>query len=183
MSSLTRGVRFTRGAVALAAIVLALSAGAVRAEPVPPLNEWSYGLRAGISSSPDQTLVGAHYISPSFIRHRIQLYPSIGIGFGDHITTWRADADLRYLMAVPETDWTLYFGTGLGWADYSVSGMGGDHSETGANGFLGGEYRFGSGNKFFGEVRVPLGEIPGPSLIFKDNTLPKTELLIGFTLH
>ena len=33
------------------------------------------------------------------------------------------------------------------------------------------------------KVRVPLGEIPGPSLIFKDDALPKTELLVGITMH
>ncbi len=180
MSSLARLPRVARGAAVAAAI--ACSAVSARAASVPPLNEWTYGIRAGISSSPDQTLVGAHYISPSFIKHRIQLYPSVGVGFGDHVTTWRANADLRYLIPVVETDWTLYFGTGLGYARYQITGPG-DSDETGANGVLGGEYRFAGGNKFFGEIRVPLGEIPGPSLIFKDNTLPKTELFVGFTMH
>lgn len=183
MLSIFSRCRSTRllGAAALATLVGGMVTAA-RAEPVPPLNEWSYGVRAGISSSPDQTLVGVHYISPAFIHQRIQLYPSIGVGFGNHLTTLRANADARYLIAVPETDWTFYFGSGLGWAHYAVMGTG-DHSETGANGFIGGEYRFAGGSKFFGEVRVPLGEIPGPSLILKDNTLPKTELLIGLTLH
>ncbi len=180
MTSLARG---WRGTLLLSATLAVLGAGSVaRAEQVPPLNEWSVGVRGGISSSPDQTLVGAHYLSPSFFGHHIQLYPSAGLGFGEDIKTLRANADARYLIPVPETDWTVYFGSGLGWAHYSVTGPG-DHSETGANGFIGGEYRFAGGARFFGEVRVPLGEIPGPSLIFKEDTLPKSEVLVGITLH
>lgn len=71
-------------------IALLALGGAVSAAPAPEI-----GLRAGLTSSPDQFHFGAH-ADLGTVLPPMRLVPNIEIGLGDHITLISLNGDLIY---------------------------------------------------------------------------------------
>lgn len=61
-----------------------------------------FGLRAGVSSEPDQILVGGHMRLTGLIPSAPALWfePNVTAGFGDHLTTIQVSGDVKYGLPV-----------------------------------------------------------------------------------
>ncbi len=126
-----------------------------------------WGPRVGASVDPDQLAFGAQ-LHVGEIAPNLTFDPNLEIGIGDNVTTVQPNFDLQYHFHT-QSVWQPYAGGGLGIAFYSwdVSGPGRDNSDTevGANLILGAEAPTRSGNRFFGEMRLGIGDIPSLKLM------------------
>ncbi len=121
-----------------------------------------YGPRIGLSVDPDQLTFGGQLhvgeIAPS-----LTFDPNLEIGLGDHITTIQPNFDLQYHFDIANSVWKPYAGGGLGIAFYSwdAGGPGGSSdTSVGGNLVVGAEAPTRSGDRFFGELRFGLGDLP-----------------------
>jgi hypothetical protein len=133
----------------------------------------AWGLRFGISSDPDQVLLGAH-IKTGYVAPSLQFVPSATIGFGDNYTVIQGNADLHYNLDLEGTAWGLYAGGGFGlaFANYHYRGFDDSSTNAGISVLFGAEApRSRGGAQFFVEGRAG----------FVD--LPDIEILAGFTFH
>src|SRR5262245_7666075 len=72
-----------------------------------------WGPRVGISSNPDQLVVGGQIvISP--IAQNISFEPDVELGFGDDVTLVAINGDFHYNFQLSGSDWTPYAGFGIG---------------------------------------------------------------------
>ena len=130
--------------------VLAMLALALLAAAATPALA-GVGLRAGLSLSPDDFLIGVHF-KTSALAENLNFVPSVEAGFGDE-TMIAGNADLHYVF---KTDSKLapYAGGGLtlNWFDTD----GGSDTEFGGS-FLGGIQLT---PKMFFEAKVGLGDVP-----------------------
>ena len=119
-----------------------------------------FGPRIGISSTPDQIVLGGQVQFPEFAPH-LTVDPNVEIGFLDHQTVVALNADFFYHFALQGSVWAPYAGMGLGIAIYQFDDprLTSD-TVTGANLVLGAGVPTRSGNRFFGELRAGLGNIP-----------------------
>ena len=93
------------------AVVAAVSACLVLASP--SYAQTTYGVRAGFAADPDQFVVGGHLESPGLTNSgRLRLRPSVEIGIGDDTTIVAGNMDFVYVMEVPSSEWSTYFGGG-----------------------------------------------------------------------
>lgn len=98
--------RTNRPQAALAAAVLILVLGASTASA-----ESSVGIRGGLSSNPDQILIGAHFQPPPVAKN-LYIVPSGEAGFGDDVFTLSFNGDLEYQFG-PQGTIRPYAGGGL----------------------------------------------------------------------
>lgn len=77
-----------------------------------------WGLRAGLSSSPDQGVLGLQFNFGNFAP-QLRFQPSLEVGFGDHRDLLQATIPVLYRFNV-KGNFTPYAGGGLGvaWIDY-----------------------------------------------------------------
>lgn len=143
-------------ACALAALLLPAAASAAS----PTVNSW--GVRVGASNDPDQLAFGGQ-LHLGEIAPNLTFDPNLELGIGDDVTTVQPNFDLQYHFHT-NTVWEPYAGGGLGLAFYSwdAPGPGLDDSSTevGANLIIGAEAPTRSGNRFFGELRLGIGDLP-----------------------
>ena len=122
-----------------------------------------FGPRIGISSSPDQLVLGGQIEFPEFTPH-VTVDPNVEIGVLDHQTVIALNADFFYHFAIEQSVWTPYAGLGLGvnvtQFDRNVYGPIDSRTDAGANLVLGAGAPTRSGNRFFAEFRAGLGDIP-----------------------
>ena len=121
------------------------------------------GPRVGFSVDPDQIVFGGQLIIGE-IAPDLTFDPSLEFGFGDDVTVIAANFDVHYHFALSDTDWRPYAGGGIGlnFIEFDGDAFGSDDSETevGGNLVLGAGVPTSSGNRFFGELRFGLGDIP-----------------------
>jgi hypothetical protein len=126
-------MKFARFLIVTTLIVCCLPA---LAEEQSRSTEWDddlgyrgWGLRAGVSSDPDQALGGVHFNFGEFIPH-LRFQPDIQAGFGDDYTTLYATFPVYYRFGT-ETRFTPYAGGGIsaGFVDHDHDGPGDDDSE------------------------------------------------------
>jgi hypothetical protein len=122
-------------------------------------NGW--GPRLGFSVNPDQFVIGGQFLAGE-IAPNIDLVPNLELGFGDHATVIQGNLDLHYRFQLAHSPWTPYAGAGMGVAWFDFSDNGNDSSDTNFGGqFIGGaSVPTKSGNKFFAEMRLGLGDVP-----------------------
>jgi hypothetical protein len=123
-----------------------------------------FGPRIGMSSTPDQLVLGGQVEFPEFAPH-LTVDPNVEIGFLDHQTVVAMNADFLYHFVMTNSAWAPYAGMGLGIAvfQYDSGVFPNNHSSdtfVGANLVLGAGVPTHSGNRFFGELRAGLGDIP-----------------------
>jgi hypothetical protein len=134
-------------AVALLVAVAALfSPGVSQAGPL-------FGLQGGLSFSPDQVVIGLHLKLPN-IAEKLEFMPSADVGFGDDLTSFALNGDLKYHLA-PENKLDPYLGAGLtaNWFD-GEGDMGGN--------VIGGLH---VANRVFIEAKLGLGDVPDAKLM------------------
>src|SRR5262245_32531122 len=72
-----------------------------------------WGPRAGISSDPDQLVVGGQVVFTE-IAPKISFEPDVELGFGDDVTLVALNGDFHYNFELSGSDWTPYAGFGIG---------------------------------------------------------------------
>jgi hypothetical protein len=153
--------------VALVAFALALLA----APAIPQAahaGPFGFGPRVGLSTGPDQLILGVGLVRP--LGSRLEIAPSLDFGFPDNGSTISLNGDVRYTVN-PESGLKPYVGAGLTWFSFNPDADNVDTSdEVGAN-LLGGIWL----NKdhwpeFNLEARLGLGDVPD------------FEVMLGFSL-
>ena len=116
----------------------------------------SVGLRAGLSLSPDDFLVGVHFKTDA-LAENLRFVPSVEAGFGD-VTMIAGNADLHYVFKT-KSKLAPYAGGGLtiNWFDND----GGSDTEVGGS-FLGGIQLT---PKMFFEAKLGLGDVPNAKFV------------------
>lgn len=128
------------------------------ASPAAAQNE--FGVRAGVTSSPDQFHFGGHYdTGPLF--DKVSFRPNLEVGVGNSITTVAVNFEFVYWIPVHRHPWRVYAGGGPAlnvYRYYDASRYGFDHTDTkpGFNLLVGLAHRRG----FFAEAKVGLIDSP-----------------------
>lgn len=127
------------------------------------------GPRVGFSVDPDQLLLGGQAIIGE-IAPNLTFDPSIELGFGDDVTTVAINFDLHYHFDIENVTWRPYagFGADILFADFDDDDdIPGDDSDTGVGGglIIGAGAPTSSGNRFFGELKFGLGDVPDLKIV------------------
>jgi len=137
----------------------AVLAGPLHADAV--LGGW--GPRVGFSANPDQIVFGGQLIIGEIVPD-LTFDPSLEFGFGDNATIIATNFDLHYHFDISGSDWRPYAGAGIGihFIEFDGGRFGNDDSDTevGGNLVFGAGVPTSAGNRFFGELKVGLGDIP-----------------------
>jgi hypothetical protein len=121
------------------------------------------GPRVGLSVSPDQLLIGGQAIIGE-VAPNLTFDPSVELGFGDDVTTLAANFDLHYHFDIENVTWRPYAGFGADIVFADVDG-GGSDTEVGGGIILGAGAPTSSGNRFFGELKFGLGDVPDLKIV------------------
>ncbi len=150
----TRRVSITL-AVAVVVACLFLPRGASAQEGT------AVGAQIGVSASPDQFYLGAHY-DTGFLVDRLSFRPNLNLGFGDNQTLVAANFEFAYWFPNRNQPYTLYVGGGpaLNVFRYDVLGGTTTSAKPGFNLMVGAEHRSG----LFAELK--LGLIDSPTVRF-----------------
>jgi hypothetical protein len=121
----------------------------------------AFGVRAGVSASPDQFYFGAHFETAPLM-DRLTFRPNLEVGLGDNVTLVAANFEFAYKMPIPRQHWSVYVGGGPAANIYRFDQEHGGGSEVrgGLNILLGVEERRG----LFFEMKV--GAIDSPNFKF-----------------
>lgn len=123
------------------------------------------GLRAGYGTNPDQFVIGVQGVLGKTLGF-MRFAPSIDAGFGDDMTTFLFNADLRLLsFSPPGSPAGLYAGAGASIAVLDVSSNGSD-TEVGLNVVTGLTIPMGRKNLYNLEVRIGVADMPDLRVLF-----------------
>jgi len=125
------------------------------------------GPRVGFSASPDQLVFGGQAIIGE-VAPQITFDPNLEFGFGDHQTVIAMNLDMHYHFDIEGTAWRPYAGAGIGLNFIEFDeGAFSDQSatEVGGNLIIGAGIPTQAGNRFFGEMKFGLGDIPTLKLL------------------
>ena len=144
--------------LALIGLLITLAAPARAAqEPI----HTGFGPRIGFSSGPDQLVFGGQLIIGE-IAPNITFDPSLEFGFGDHQTVITTNFDLHYHFDASASSWRPYAGAGVAvnFVTFDSDTFGNKESETDVGGSLigGASVPTKAGNRFFGELKLGLGD-------------------------
>jgi len=118
----------------------------------------SYGIRAGISSNPDQFVIGAQADMGEVYR-QVRVVPSIDAGFGDHLTTFAFNGDVQLFVPLPKSLASLYGIAGPTIMIWTPEHGDGD-TEIGLTLGLGARMPLGDSGWYNIEARLGIGDIP-----------------------
>lgn len=123
----------------------------------------AFGPRFGVSIDPDQVVVGGQVSLRDFAPNW-SFDPNLELGFGDDLTVFALNFDVFYHLRLAGSDWRPYFGGGLGvnfisW-DAPLGHHDGSDTEAGLNLVGGFTIPAGTGNHWFTEARIGIGDIP-----------------------
>ena len=123
----------------------------------------TWGPHVGFSTDPSQVVLGGQ-LEMGNVAPQIDFVPSVDFGFGDNITLVSLNGDFRYRIAVSGSAWQPYAGAGVSVHFFSWDShwIGHSSSETLGGGSLlfGADVPTKSGNRFFVEGKVALGDGP-----------------------
>jgi hypothetical protein len=135
----------------------------------------AYGVRAGFSTSPDQLVLGGQ-MSIGEVAPNLTFDPNLEMGFGDNVTIIGFNLDMHYHFDIANSKWRPYVGAGAGinWIQFDLPPGVGDDSVTKVAGgvIFGASVPTQSGNRFFGELKVGLGD-----------WAPDLKMLVGWNFH
>ena len=120
------------------------------------------GPRIGVSSDPDQFVVGGQ-LEMGEMAPDLTFIPNLELGFGDNVTTIQLNGDFHYHFTISGSAWRPYVGGGLGVAFYEWDNNGpGDSSDTefGLNVIAGSIVPTKGGNRFFVELKLATSDLP-----------------------
>jgi hypothetical protein len=128
----------------------------------------TYGVRAGFSSGPDQLVLGGQ-MSIGEVAPSLSFDPNVELGVGDNVTLIALNLDMHYHFDLRDTAWSPYLGAGAGINFYSVDlpqpFADDSFTRVGGNIILGASVPTRSGNQFFGEMKLGLGDTPDWKLL------------------
>jgi len=133
------------------------------------LGFYGWGPRAGLSSSPDQGVLGFQF-NFGELAPQLRFQPSIEIGGGDHRTTIQATIPVLYRFNV-KGNYTPYAGGGLGiaWIDYGEGAPRRYRNTTDVAlspvGVGGIEWPLKAGNEVFLELNVAADKLPNAKVV------------------
>jgi hypothetical protein len=122
------------------------------------------GPRVGVSIGPDQLLLGGQAIIGE-IAPNLTFDPSLELGFGDDVTTFAANFDLHYHFDIENVTWRPYAGFGADIVVFEPDGPGDGDTEVGGGLIIGAGAPTSSGNRFFGEMKFGLGDVPDLKIV------------------
>ena len=132
-----------------------------------PMVTW-WGPRLGMSSSPDQFVVGGQ-LDFRELAPGLSFSPNLEFGMGDNATWTAINGDLKHHFVVQGASWRPYLGGGLSVNFWNYNGSNGvpdaSGTETGFNLIFGAVVPTRSGSRFFTEARVGMGDIPNLKLM------------------
>jgi hypothetical protein len=137
---------------------IALTPAASRAATAGPIDQ-GIGPRVGFSTGPDQFVFGGQGTFGPIVEN-LTFDPSLELGFGDNTTTVAGNFDLHYHFHLNNSRWVPYAGAGATIINYSDD-PGGSRTEGGGSLIVGAGAPTPSGNRFFGELKLGLGDVPG----------------------
>ena len=129
----------------LAALLMASPAAA---------QERNWGVRAGVSSDPDQFFFGGHYETKPLIE-RLTFKPSVEVGIGDDLTLIALNIEFSYHIPIEKKPFFLYAGGGPA-ANIFARDEGEDSVGGGFNFFFGIQHNKG----LFAEFKAGVGDSP-----------------------
>ena len=154
--------------VLLATILAVILAAPTVAGPAEHIGYRGWGPRMGISSGPDQAVVGAHLDFGNFADH-FRLQPNAELGIGSDRTVLALNGEFAYRFVADWDTWSPYLGGGLGLNITNRDGRRGfeDDSSTdlGASMVGGIEKNIMNGDRFFIETKI--GLVDSPDLKFE----------------
>jgi opacity protein-like surface antigen len=149
-------IRNSLWAAALALLLPALAAAAPTVVVDP-------GVRAGLSISPDQFVFGGQ-LSFRNLAPDVTFDPSLELGLGDDLTVIAFNLDVFYHMQLAGSEWRPYAGGGLGLVSVSRDDKPGvrddSDNEIGLNAVLGFRVPTHTGQHWFTELRIGIGDLP-----------------------
>lgn len=159
-----------RKLLVVAALALAVPVAASAQQAVVS----GYGPRVGFSVDPDQFVFGGQ-MTVANIAPDLSFAPDVELGFGDDRTVIALNFDLHYDFTLEGSAWRPYAGAGLGINFIQIDRQPPleDLSDTNVGGNLlaGAAVPTRSGNLFFSELKLGLGDIPS------------LKLLVGWNFH
>ena len=144
-------------------LLLALSLCALLPAAAAAQLRTGIGPRVGISVDPDQLILGGQAIIGE-IAPNVTFDPSLELGFGDDVTTLAANFDLHYHFDIENVTWRPYAGFGADIVFADADG-GGSDTEVGGGIIIGAGAPTSSGNRFFGELKFGLGDVPDLKIV------------------
>jgi hypothetical protein len=121
------------------------------------------GPRVGLSTDPSQFVFGGQLTIGGFAPDWT-FDPNLEFGIGDNVTVIALNGDFYYHFRLQDSDWAPYVGGGLGINSVSVDNPAPfrDHTSTdvGLNIVGGVSVPTQAGNRWFGEIRFGIGDIP-----------------------
>lgn len=125
------------------------------------------GPRVGLTSNPDQVMVGWHYSAGQIAPH-VRFQPNVEAGFGDDVTLVELNADFHYRFQESWDVWNPYAGAGLGYAMAFVD-KGEDSNDVQVH-LIGGVEKGIKSGAFFVETKIGLSD-----------WTPDWKILVGWT--
>lgn len=129
------------------------------------LHAASIGPRLGFSSDPDQIVFGGQLMFPE-VAENLSFDPSVELGLGDDLTIFSINGDFHYHFDVSGSNWRPYAGAGatlsfISWDDDDFPGNRDDSElEAGGGIVIGAGVPTRGGDRFFGELKLGLGDVP-----------------------
>jgi len=127
-----------------------------------------WGPRVGVASDPDQLLVGAHWDMGDFAE-RLRFVPNAQLGIGDDVLLLEGTAAVHYVFGTTDPGFAPYAGGGIAVAwidvDHDDNGQGNDDFEDDSDVEIGAkltggmEWKLSSGNRFFVELNLGIGDL------------------------
>lgn len=146
----------------LALLAFLIITGPALADEQTNIDYRGWGLRVGVSDSPDQVIGGFHVDLGEFVE-RLRFRPDLELGFGDDVTTVFATAPVHYLFEV-DSRIQPYAGGGIsaGWVDPD---RGESDFEIGFKATGGIEWRSQRNRAFFVELELGFGDVHDVQLV------------------
>ena len=145
--------------VVIIMLILAGFATKAMAQEMSEVRFHGWGIRAGLSSDPDQVYAGVHFNLGEFTKD-VRFRPTVELGFGDDQTVLQMLAEAHYVFSKFQA-WKPYLGGGLGLTYVNYDDHRGDDSDTeGSLNLIGGtETELNQGMKLFFEFKLGLAHV------------------------
>jgi opacity protein-like surface antigen len=143
--------------VVIIMLILAGFATKAMAQEMSEVRFHGWGIRAGLSSDPDQVYGGVHFNLGEFTKD-VRFRPTVELGFGDDQTVLQMLAEAHYVFSKFRV-WKPYLGGGLGltYVNYDDDHPGDDSDTEGSLNLIGGiETELNQGMKLFFEFKLGL---------------------------
>ena len=117
------------------------------------------GVRAGVSGTPDQFVVGGQLLLGS-VAPKIQLVPGVDLGFGNDVSTTAVNVDFRFnLPSLPKVSPSIYLGGGPTLISFKPDG-GNRDTKIGLSAFAGLKIPMTPISHYSLEARIGFGDVP-----------------------